>query len=166
MFAGGGQTDHLLVQRCASGAVRAPPAAGGLVRPLPRAAPPARFPGRPRSPALHPLLVGPGNVVVGLLARREGPGFSLFHRGLPQQPQLAGQQLRQAPAVEAWPARAGGRGTRASPGRCGTGSRRRIATDLLVGRVQVADGDQGGGSVFNAADGIRGGHGLAPVYQG
>ncbi|EAU5406672.1 hypothetical protein EFJ12_23980, partial [Salmonella enterica] len=43
-----------------------------------------------------------------------------------------------------------------------------MLTDLLVGRVQVAGGDQGGRGVFNTADGVRGegGHGLAPASQG
>uniref|UniRef100_UPI0035B533C7 NAD(P)H-dependent flavin oxidoreductase n=1 Tax=Klebsiella pneumoniae TaxID=573 RepID=UPI0035B533C7 len=43
-----------------------------------------------------------------------------------------------------------------------------MLTDLLVGRVRGAGGDQGGSGVFNAADGVRGegGHGLAPVSLG
>ncbi|EKH32366.1 hypothetical protein ECFRIK1997_5974, partial [Escherichia coli FRIK1997] len=87
---------------------------------------------------------------------------------LPQQPQLAGQQLRQL--------RRQGRGLLALAGAerahhrgdVGQGAAAEVLTDLLVGRVRGAGGDQGGGGVFNAADGVRGEgcHGLAPVSQG
>lgn len=91
------------------------------------AAPPTRFPERPRSPAPHPAPSRSARYPRRTARTPLGPRLPPASR----RPATAASTARSAaaPALPsvAWPARAGGRGTRTSPEICGTGSLRRDA---------------------------------------
>ena len=170
MFAGGGETGPLLVQR------------QRLIPQLPDVLQQAVTFGhhlaQHRQLAFqfsHPglrgvaLEVGLFNVGVGLLARGQRPGVRLFYRRLPQQGQLAGQQLRQRRRQF----RRLFTGLFAQPGaerahHRGNGGQRataEVVTDLDVGRVRGAGGDERRCGVLDATDHVRGrqfAHGLSP----
>ncbi len=89
-----------------------------------------------------------------------GVGVGLFHGRLPQQSQLAGQQLRKLwrqcrELLRALFTPAGAERTH-HRGDMRQGAAAEVRPHLLVGRVCGAGGDKGCGGVFNAADGVRG----------
>jgi len=109
------------------------------------------------------LLVVLDDIGVGLFSGRQCSCFSLFHGGLPQQGQLAGQQLRQL-RRQRWRPFAGQHvltGTKLPLHRkdMQQGPATGIGTDIFIDQVR---GNDDCGGVHNVADGVSGvaGHGM------